>query len=78
MGDRYIGLVLNDLPGEYRMHAQLVSDGARTRPARALLVEFDAAGVPSLYQFGPAFPSNREAISTLLDACKTLNAEASN
>ena len=76
---RYIGKPrVTDLPGQYRLHAQLVSDGERARPQRALLVEFDADGFPHLYTFGPAFNTNREAISTLLDACKTLNANASN
>jgi hypothetical protein len=69
---------VSDLPAEYRMHAALVSDGERPRPTRALLVEFDANGIPVLYVFGPGYNSHREAITELLDATKILNAEASN
>lgn len=74
----YIGAKVNDLASQYREHAALVADGERPRPCRALLLEFDATGMPRIYQFGPAFGANRDAISALLGSLTILNANASN
>lgn len=69
---------MTDIANQYRHHAAMVADGERRRPNRALLIEFDAIGVPTLMQFGPAYGSNREAIACLLDAVGILNADAAN
>lgn len=75
----YVGIPKpEDIAAQYRHHAAQIADGDLVRPARALLIEFDANGVPRLYQFGPAFNSHREGVSALLESAKFLNAEASN
>lgn len=75
---KYLGGRVGDLASQYREHAALVADGDRPRAARALLMEFDAAGAPRIYQFGPGFDSNRDAIAALLTSISILNANASN
>ena len=67
-----------DVAAQLRHHAQRIADGDHPRPARALVIEFDARGVRNLESFGIPCDSHREAIADLLDACSFLNAEAAN
>lgn len=66
-----------DLAAQYRYHAQLVADGERPKAARAVLIEFDEQGVPTMRLFGSYYTTQREAIHDLLEAVQSLNAEAS-
>lgn len=66
-----------DVVGQLRWHAQQVADGTLSRPYRAVLIEFDEAGNPSMTSFGPPYTSQREVVAELLAAAQTLNAEAS-
>lgn len=75
---RYLGATMSDVPAQYREHAALVADGARPRPTRSLLMEFDSKGEPRIYAFGPDFSHNRDAMSALLNVLTILNANASN
>lgn len=72
-----LGLQQGDVVSELRAHTAMVADGERPRAARALLLEFDAAGAPTIYQFG-SFGSNRDAIAMLLRSLTILNAKAGN
>lgn len=56
--------------------AQLIADGRAERPARAVVILYDAAGTPAIEVLGTPYQSQREAISDLAGAILYLNAEA--
>lgn len=74
-----------DVPAQYRLHADRISNAELARPACSLLVEFDAAGEPVVYTFGMGNSGMRELVGVLSDgmgalavAVKRINAQASN
>lgn len=67
-----------NIAAQYAQHAQSIVHGQHPAPRRALLIEYDAAGNPTVHTFGFAGCGDREAIDVLADVMKTLNAAASN
>lgn len=62
---------LSDVLGNLRLHCDQVADGELPRAQHAWMVEFDAAGVPTIRHFG-TIGNNYEARAALKSAAKCL------
>lgn len=66
----------DDLPAQYRLHADHISNAELPRPNKAVLIEFGSDGIPMIWTFGLK-ASPRETINALSDALKAVNTTAS-
>lgn len=78
MAGTYVAMpAADDVAGQLRHLAQRIADGDVERPARALVILYDAQGIPETEVLGTPYPNQREAIAELAAAILSLNAEAS-
>lgn len=66
-----------NLPGQYRLHADRIADGEIAAPQNAILIELCQDGTTRLVEFGPDM-QRQLATSLLLAASQLTNSQSGN